>query len=69
MNILDFLNKLENTLEEIEVKGRNNHDRLMGCFIAIDQLRQALLNATKDGEENGRQTDIPTDGSNDSIRE
>ncbi len=61
MDILSFLNTLENTLCNLEVRGRDNIDRLMGCFIAIDNMKQAIL---KDGEENGRQSDIGTLPSN-----
>ena len=65
MDIIQFLDTLANTLEQIEVKGRENHNRLMGCFIAIDQMKYAI--SKKDGEGDGRQVDIPTDGSDNST--
>lgn len=58
-----WLNTLENTLEQIDVKGRENHDYLVGCFIAIDKAREALameqqMKQNKGGEDDGRQADI-----------
>ena len=68
MDFLDFLNGLERTLEEIEVKGRQNHDYLMGCFLMIDKAKDSYLamqrqSQIEDGENNGRQTNIGTDTS------
>lgn len=74
MNILDFLNALENTLNELSITGRDNMDKLMGCFIAIDRLRESLRqpaesDTNKGGEMDGRQADIATAESNDSNGE
>ena len=68
MDILKFLNTLENTLENITVNGRKNLDRLMGCFIAIDEMRSAIMseqnaNNQEDGDEDGRQVDNGAYGS------
>ena len=69
MDWMAFLTALENTLNEIEVKGKQNNDHLMGCFIAIDRAKEFLMQqppVEKDegGEDNGRQTDIGFNDSN-----
>lgn len=66
MDFLGFLNRMEITLNDIEVKGRDNIDKLYACMLAIDQMRQAIAMSAndntapnKDGEEqDGRQADI-----------
>lgn len=68
MDILGFLNRMEFTLNDIEVKGRDNLDKLYACMLAIDQMRQEIAMSAnaenntapnKDGEEqDGRQADI-----------
>lgn len=63
MDFMEFLNVLENTLEKIEVRGRANINRMMGCFQAIDRQRAYVAQG---GEVDGRQTDIGVDPSNDS---
>ena len=65
MSLFEFLGTLENTLNEIEVKGKKNINYLGGCFRAIDELRKALNEQSpvtdnkqqSGGEEDGRQTD------------
>lgn len=64
MDIINFLNMLENTLSDISVKGKDNVDKLMGCFIAIDRTRAQLI---KESEENGRQVDNGTESSESSL--
>ena len=51
MDWLTFLNALENTLNQIEVKGKENLDCMYGCFIAIDKARQTVLAEQKPPEE------------------
>ena len=63
MDILRFLDILENTLNSIDVKGRDNLNRMVGCLMAIDKMREAMR---KEETANGRQSDIGTDGGNDS---
>lgn len=64
MSLLEFLNTLENTLNELEVKGKKNINYLYGCFVAIEDARKSILSVPEDGGEvDGRQTDIGTDGS------
>ena len=71
MNFLQFLNTLENTLENISIRGRDDLERVGGICAAIDQMRHSILNPHKKegGEEDGRQSDIGTDSGNDSKRE
>ena len=71
MGFLDFLNTLENTLDGIDVHGKENVNKLNACFFAIDDMRESILSSIKSelkkpdgGEDNGRQADIGTDSSN-----
>ena len=63
MDFLTFLNLLENTIENIDVHGRENVSRIAGIYQAIDNMRYQL---TSKEEDDGRQVDIGTDSSNDS---
>ena len=78
MNILDFLNTLENTLGSLTISGKDNVDKLMGCFLAIDRIKaeiKAQINAQQEnlqdnqeeGEVDGRQIDIPTSCGTDDL--
>lgn len=49
----DFLITLINTLNNIEVHGEDNLDRLLSCIIAAKQK----LHELEGGEMNGEQTD------------
>lgn len=44
-----LLSQIINTLETIEVKGKDNLSKLLGCISALEQLAQE--------EDNGRQDD------------
>lgn len=67
MDYLQFLNTLENTLERMSVRGRDDAERIVGIFNAIDQQRQMIISSmNKGGEESGRQVDKRTDSGNDS---
>lgn len=57
MSFLEFLNTLENTLDELEVKGKRNINYLGGCFRAIEEARKSLMTKPSGGVEDGRQTD------------
>ena len=50
----DFLNTLLKSLNQIEVRGRQNLDVLLGCIMAIENAIEQL---PKEEEDNGRQTD------------
>jgi len=75
MNIIGMLDQLANSLEQIEIKGRDNIDIMLGCMIAIDKIKSVIseyMQPTKEtvekpevGEdEDGRQTDIGINTSN-----
>ena len=50
--LLPMLDTFENTLDLIEVKGRENHDRVLGCMGAIDKMRSIILaNIEKSSKE------------------
>lgn len=65
MDYLQFLNTLENTLDNISVCGKENVLRMTSIYEAIDTNRTAILQSEKqmikkDGEGNGRQSDNGT---------
>lgn len=66
MDIIQFLDTLELTLEEIEVHGKSNMIKMLGCMQAIDKMRTQMAHG---GEMNGRQTDIGTESGNDSNKQ
>ena len=43
MDIISFLTMLENTLNQIDVKGQENLDRLLGCIIQTRNVKAALM--------------------------
>lgn len=43
------LNRLLRTMNQIEVKGEGNLNKLLGCI----QFVQAMMNDLKEGEQNG----------------
>lgn len=45
----EFLTNLLNSLEQIEVKGKNNLDLMLGCMMAIEN---AICELNKGTEEN-----------------
>ncbi len=68
--LLPMFDTMQNTLELIETKGRDNHDRMLGCMSAVDQMRSIVLayidQSKKEGVEvkDGRQGNIGTDTGN-----
>ncbi len=42
MTIQQALNDLQRTLEGIEVRGKDNLDRLLGSILLVEKLRAAL---------------------------
>ena len=58
MNILEFLTRIETSLNLVEVKGKENLGYILGCLMAIDEAKQSILNG---GEDNGRQSDTGLD--------
>ena len=81
MNIFDFLNTLESTLNTIEVKGKGNLEALYSSLMAIDEYRKSLASQMRQkmdeeieqpedgGDEVGRQGDIGTESGNNSNGE
>lgn len=47
---IEELEKLLAELDEVEVKGRQNVDTLLGCMMALD----AIIGNKRGGDENGR---------------
>ena len=41
--LLPMFKDMQNTLELIEVKGRDNHDRILGCMSAVDEMESIVL--------------------------
>lgn len=68
--LLPMFDTMQNTLELIETKGRDNHDRMLGCMSAVDQMRSIVLayidQSKKEGVEvkDGRPGNIGTDSGN-----
>ena len=68
--LLPMFDTMQNTLELIETKGRDNCDRMLGCMSAVDQMRSIVLayidQSKKEGVEvkDGRPGDIGTDSGN-----
>ena len=68
--LLPMFDTMQNTLELIETKGRDNHDRMLGCMSAVDQMRSIVLayidQSKKEGVEvkDGRPGSIGTDSGN-----
>ncbi len=68
--LLPMFDTMQNTLELIETKGRDNIDRMLGCMSAVDQMRSIVLayidQSKKEGVEvkDGRPGNIGTDSGN-----
>ena len=50
------------TLNDIEVKGKDNMDKLLGCIMALEAIEQAQNNAAK--EQMNTLTEVKTEGEN-----
>ena len=42
-SLISTTNTLISTLGDIEVKGRENMDKLLGCILAVEEMRKALI--------------------------
>ena len=60
MDLSQYLIMLGNTLENIEVHGKANLERLLGCINQTELMQKRILG----GETDGRQSDIGADTSN-----
>lgn len=47
MDILQALSAVINTLGSVEVRGKDNLDRLLGSIITVEKVRDALKEAQK----------------------
>ena len=50
------------TLNDIEIKGKDNMDKLLGCIMALEAIEQVQNNAAK--EQTNTLTEIKTEGEN-----
>ena len=48
--MIDFLTTLLNSLNSIEVKGKDNLDTLLACIAATEHMINTLNKPTEDGE-------------------
>ena len=70
--LLPMFATMENTLELISTRGRDDHDRMLGCMKAVDEMKSIVLayigqsESEKEGVEvnDGRPGDIGTDSGN-----
>ena len=78
MGFIEFLDRLHNTLEEIEVHGKNNIESMYACMRAISEMKESIIQSMQaemakkqpvGGDEVGRQSDIGAESSNDSNGE
>ena len=63
--MIAILNTLSHTLGQIRVSGRDDLDRMLGCLLAIDRLKE-MVKQQGDDDVNGRQVNIGTECGNDS---
>ncbi len=42
MHMEELIRKVITTLDKVEVKGRNNLDRMLGCMNALEKIADAL---------------------------
>lgn len=53
MGILEAIQTIRNTLGTIEVKGRDNLDRLLACIVLAEKLEAAFAEMIKEGKQDG----------------
>ena len=53
MGILEAIKTIRNTLGTIEVKGRDNLDRLLACIVLAEKLESAFSETIKEGKPDG----------------
>lgn len=53
MGILEAIKTIRNTLGTIEVKGRDNLDRLLACIVLAEKLEVAFAEMIKEGKPDG----------------
>ena len=67
-DLLPMFDTFRNTLDSIEIKGRENCERMLGCMGAVDRMEAITLEHIEQLNEqkgveptNGRQSNIGTD--------
>ena len=60
MSFVEFLTTLENTLESINICGKDNIDRMNACFIAIDEMRNSIIQMAQKHKEEETPVDTST---------
>ena len=61
MSFLEFLVTLENTMSGIEVKGKENVEKMFACFGAIENMKNSLMSmANTQPKEEMQQEEAPT---------
>lgn len=53
MGILEAIQTIRNTLGTIEVKGRDNLDRLLACIVLAEKLEAVIAETIKEGKPDG----------------
>ena len=53
MGILEAIKTIRNTLGKIEVKGRDNLDKLLACIVLAEKLEAAFYETIKEGQPDG----------------
>lgn len=53
MGILEAIQTIRNTLGTIEVKGRDNLDRLLACIVLVEKMEAALTETIKEDKPDG----------------
>lgn len=53
--IITILSKVINTLDNVEVKGKENLDALLGCILTLERLKTALTEEVKSNEADHKQ--------------
>lgn len=53
MGILEAIQMVKATLGAIEVKGRDNLDRLLACIVLVEKMEAALTETIREGEPDG----------------
>ena len=51
MDVIKHINAIQNTLDGVQVSGRENWDRLLGCVQALDELKEFLMEVPDGGSD------------------
>lgn len=51
--MLDYIKRLIATLDTIEVRGKENLDRLLGCIQLLEKIKTTIEEAAKDENQDG----------------